>query len=120
MAEWLVRDGFRGGVTVHGFIRAARRCSEEDISKSKRVQAVLREIRSRAGPRVDGSGNPVTAEALALWKVHIVSRNTFPTAAGLASSAAGYACLVHTLCDVYAVSEAYPGGVLCWRCDAGW
>ena len=27
------------------------------------------------------------------WKAHICSENNFPTAAGLASSAAGYACL---------------------------
>lgn len=27
------------------------------------------------------------------WKVHVCSENNFPTAAGLASSAAGYACL---------------------------
>ena len=27
------------------------------------------------------------------WKIHICSENNFPTAAGLASSAAGYACL---------------------------
>ncbi len=51
----------------------------------------------------------IPAEELRTWKVRIVSRNTFPTAAGLASSAAGYACLVHTLADVYCVSETYPG-----------
>lgn len=35
-----------------------------------------------------GEGNPVTS-----WKVHVCSENNFPTAAGLASSAAGYSCL---------------------------
>ncbi|XP_068154886.1 diphosphomevalonate decarboxylase [Drosophila tropicalis] len=37
------------------------------------------------------------------WKVHIASRNNFPTAAGLASSAAGYACLVYTLARLYGI-----------------
>ncbi|SPP86476.1 diphosphomevalonate decarboxylase [Drosophila guanche] len=37
------------------------------------------------------------------WKVHIASRNNFPTAAGLASSAAGYACLVYSLARLYGV-----------------
>jgi diphosphomevalonate decarboxylase len=82
---------------------------EEDVTKNKRVLAVLREIRARARARSDSTGNTISAEALSTWKVHIVSRNTFPTAAGLASSAAGYACLVHTLCDVFGVQEAYPG-----------
>ena len=34
-------------------------------------------------------------------QVHICSENNFPTAAGLASSAAGYACLVASLARLY-------------------
>ena len=37
--------------------------------------------------------------------MHIVSSNNFPTAAGLASSAAGYACLVFTLASLYGISD---------------
>ena len=50
---------------------------EESISNPRLVNC-LREIRKRSGSE-DG--------------VHICSENNFPTAAGLASSAAGYACL---------------------------
>lgn len=37
------------------------------------------------------------------WKIHICSVNNFPTAAGLASSAAGYACLASALSKLYKV-----------------
>ena len=40
------------------------------------------------------------------YKLHICSENNFPTAAGLASSAAGYACFVYTLASVYGVEDA--------------
>lgn len=39
------------------------------------------------------------------WKLHLVSHNNFPTAAGLASSAAGYACLVYTLASLYGIAD---------------
>ncbi|XP_063386949.1 diphosphomevalonate decarboxylase [Cydia fagiglandana] len=39
------------------------------------------------------------------WKVHVCSVNNFPTAAGLASSAAGYACLVTALAKLYNVKS---------------
>ncbi|XP_029347260.1 diphosphomevalonate decarboxylase-like isoform X1 [Acyrthosiphon pisum] len=35
------------------------------------------------------------------WKIRVCSENNFPTAAGLASSAAGYACLVYTLANAF-------------------
>ncbi len=38
------------------------------------------------------------------WKV--VTRNTFPTAAGLASSASGLSCLAYVLCKVYGVPDS--------------
>lgn len=39
------------------------------------------------------------------WKLRIDSENNFPTAAGLASSAAGYACLVYTLASLYGIQD---------------
>uniref|UniRef100_A0A1B0CBF5 Diphosphomevalonate decarboxylase n=1 Tax=Lutzomyia longipalpis TaxID=7200 RepID=A0A1B0CBF5_LUTLO len=39
------------------------------------------------------------------WNIHICSENNFPTAAGLASSAAGYACLVYTLATLYGLQD---------------
>lgn len=48
-------------------------------------------------------------EDWANYKLHIVSFNNFPTAAGLASSAAGFACLVYTVAQVYGIQESYSG-----------
>jgi len=55
-------------------------------------------IRAPRGPApqtlADGTVVPAADIANpAVWRAHIVSANSFPTAAGLASSAAGYACL---------------------------
>ena len=41
------------------------------------------------------------------WKVHVKSENNFPTAAGLASSASGYACLVYALAKLYGVHHLH-------------
>lgn len=43
------------------------------------------------------------------WKVHICSENNFPTAAGLASSAAGYACLVAALGNLFQLEGDLSG-----------
>lgn len=39
------------------------------------------------------------------WNIHVCSENNFPTAAGLASSAAGYACFVYTLARLYKIEN---------------
>jgi len=72
---------------------------EEDIESSKRLQNCLNEIRRRVP---DNS-------PLKNLKVHVASVNNFPTGAGLASSASGYACFVFTLAKAYGLSENYVG-----------
>lgn len=47
------------------------------------------------------------SEEMKNWKLHICSENNFPTAAGLASSAAGYACLAVALAKLYKVEVSY-------------
>ncbi|KAJ8712161.1 hypothetical protein PYW07_005003 [Mythimna separata] len=66
---------------------------------SPRLQNCLREIKARAA--AEKSVN----EDFLQWKVHVCSENNFPTAAGLASSAAGYACLVTALAKLYKVKS---------------
>lgn len=54
----------------------------------------------------------VSAEDLRTkYGVHVVSRNTFPTAAGLASSAAGFACLSRVLAELFNVPAPGSAGV---------
>ncbi|CAM5093990.1 diphosphomevalonate decarboxylase isoform X1 [Natator depressus] len=67
-----------------------------------RLQSCLREMRRLARKRRGGSAGAAAPLSLS-YKVHVASVNNFPTAAGLASSAAGYACLVHTLARLYGV-----------------
>ncbi len=57
---------------------------EEDLASNARLQNCLGDVRKLATEQGKDSAG---------WKVHIKSENNFPTAAGLASSAAGYACL---------------------------
>ncbi|KAK1330358.1 hypothetical protein QTO34_010547 [Cnephaeus nilssonii] len=76
---------------------------EEDIGQP-RIQACLREIRRLARKRRSGDEEDLLPLSLN-YKVHIASVNNFPTAAGLASSASGYACLAYALARVYGVES---------------
>uniref|UniRef100_A0A7C9E0S4 Diphosphomevalonate decarboxylase n=1 Tax=Opuntia streptacantha TaxID=393608 RepID=A0A7C9E0S4_OPUST len=71
-----------------------------------RYQNCLREIRKRASDvEEDEKGIRITKKDWESLHVHIASYNNFPTAAGLASSAAGFACLVFALAKLMNVKE---------------
>ncbi|KAL6934859.1 probable Diphosphomevalonate decarboxylase [Hanseniaspora guilliermondii] len=66
---------------------------EEDLqlSESKRLTQVLANLRLK---RKEKEAKDASLTKISDWFIHIVSINNFPTAAGLASSAAGFAALV--------------------------
>lgn len=65
---------------------------EQDFG-NLRLQNCLKNIRKRCNPALPHLN----------WNISICSKNNFPTAAGLASSAAGYACLVSALAALYEI-----------------
>ena len=95
---------------------------EENISGNARLVNCFREVRARARSllpkdevacpedietRSRGSSKRTNLKEMLNWNVHICSENNFPTAAGLASSAAGYACLVYSLCKLYGIPDGH-------------
>jgi len=72
---------------------------EVDAYKNKRFRACVDGVKALAAHKDKWSD----------LKVHVSSYNTFPTAAGLASSAAGYAALVAALAQLMDAREVYPG-----------
>ncbi|KAK9499845.1 hypothetical protein O3M35_002806 [Rhynocoris fuscipes] len=75
----------------------------EESFENPRLLACLNEIRKKAAEKAKKNG-VVDGEDKSKWKIHVCSENNFPTAAGLASSAAGYACFVYCLAKVLDVN----------------
>ncbi|GJQ71125.1 hypothetical protein Trydic_g1029 [Trypoxylus dichotomus] len=92
---------------------------KEENFDGARLQSCLKEIKKRVHEdRKEGD--------VIDWNIHICSENNFPTAAGLASSAAGYACLVFALAKLYDVDGDISGlarrgsGSACRSVYGGW
>lgn len=79
---------------------------EEKIKDKGRLRTVMNECLARAQPL---ENHITSVEDWRQYKLKIESVNNFPTAAGLASSAAGLACLTATLAALYQLKESYPG-----------
>lgn len=78
---------------MHAYVGFCFGTIEQEISLlGGRFQSCLREIRKRARDFEDEKGIKIKKEDWGKLHVHIASYNNFPTAAGLASSAAGLAC----------------------------
>lgn len=75
----------------------------QDISSSKRTLACLSSLRSL---RKEVEAADESLPKLSSLPLRIVSENNFPTAAGLASSAAGFAALVRAIADLYELPQS--------------
>lgn len=76
---------------------------EVELITAERTVACLKDLRAlRATLEASDASLPKFSQ----WKVHIVSENNFPTAAGLASSAAGFSALVKAIAKLYELPES--------------
>lgn len=78
---------------------------KEELIRSPRLQNCLHEIRKRSRECLHAHDFPDYVD----WNIHICSVNNFPTSAGLASSAAGYACLVQSLGTLFHIEGDLSG-----------
>ena len=77
--------------------------SPQDIQSSKRTLACISNLRALRKALEDADSS---LPKLSTHPLRIVSENNFPTAAGLASSAAGFAALVRAVADLYELPQS--------------
>eukprot|EP01083_Nonionella_stella_P147449 465209_1 len=75
---------------------------------NERMQRCIDAARSCA-KTLEKDGKTVYADDWKYFKLHIHSENNFPTGAGLASSASGFACLARGLFELFNCQEEFPG-----------
>ncbi|KAJ5231609.1 Diphosphomevalonate decarboxylase [Penicillium citrinum] len=75
----------------------------QEIQSSKRTLACLSNLRALRKSLEDADAS---LPKLSTMPLRIVSENNFPTAAGLASSAAGFAALVRAVADLYSLPQS--------------
>lgn len=74
--------------------------TEEEIKEGGRLATCIKEMKRL---RRELEEKDTSLPKISSYPVHICSRNNFPTAAGLASSASGFAALVASLSALYAL-----------------
>ncbi|KAJ3515724.1 hypothetical protein NMY22_g14379 [Coprinellus aureogranulatus] len=74
---------------------------EDEIKPGGRLETCIREMKKLRKEIIEDKD--ASAPKLSQYKVHIASYNNFPTAAGLASSASGFAALVSSLAQLYSL-----------------
>lgn len=75
---------------------------QEEIQAGGRLDACLAELRRLRGERENADQ---TLPPLSQWGLRLCSENNFPTAAGLASSASGFAAVAVTVAELYGLSD---------------
>jgi len=81
---------------------------EQDIH-SKRLQVCITKLRQGADDLWLDGKLVVAKKDWIDYRLHIISENNFPTAAGLASSASGLACFVYSIAQLLQFKETFPG-----------
>ncbi|KAJ4470268.1 Diphosphomevalonate decarboxylase [Lentinula lateritia] len=75
---------------------------EEDIKSGGRLERCLKELKKMRKERIEDK--EPNAPKLSEWNIHVASYNNFPTAAGLASSASGFAALTSSIAALYGLN----------------